>query len=66
MENRWDAEKAQTERKRLEDEFRANFERLKAERMAREGKLLKRDHMQVDRQQYTDAHNSNSDEEFGH
>jgi len=38
MENRWDAKKAQTERKRLEDQFRANFERLKAERLAREGK----------------------------
>lgn len=38
MDNRWDAEKAQNERKRLEEEFRANFERLKAERRAREDK----------------------------
>jgi hypothetical protein len=35
-ENPWDVEKAQFDRKRLEDDFRANFERLKAERLARQ------------------------------
>jgi hypothetical protein len=31
-----DAEKALAERKKVEDSFRANYERLKAERFARE------------------------------
>lgn len=34
--NRWDAVKAMSDRKKVEDAFRANFERLKAERRARE------------------------------
>jgi hypothetical protein len=34
--SRWDAEKALNERKRSDNAFRANFERLKAERLARE------------------------------
>ena len=34
--SRWDAEKALRERKKSDDAFRANFERLKAERLARE------------------------------
>jgi hypothetical protein len=34
--SRWDAEKALGERKKTDDAFRANFERLKAERQARE------------------------------
>jgi hypothetical protein len=34
--NRWDAEKAIAERQKADDAFRANFERLKAERLARE------------------------------
>jgi hypothetical protein len=34
--SRWDAEKALSERKKSDDAFRANFERLKAERLARE------------------------------
>ena len=33
--SRWDAEKALNERKKSDDAFRANFERLKAERLAR-------------------------------
>ena len=33
---RWDAEQAMRERKKADDAFRANFERLKAERRARE------------------------------
>jgi uncharacterized protein YaiL (DUF2058 family) len=33
---RWDAEKALLERKKVDDAFRSNFERLKAERIARE------------------------------
>lgn len=33
-----DAEEALAERKRAEDAFRANYERLKAERLAREAK----------------------------
>ena len=32
----WDAKKALAERKKADDAFRANFERLKAERKARE------------------------------
>jgi hypothetical protein len=36
--NLWDAKKALAERKRADDAFRANFERLKAERLAREQK----------------------------
>ena len=32
----WDAQKALAERKKVEDSFRANYERLKAERLARE------------------------------
>ena len=34
--SRWDAEKALSERKKSDDAFRANFERLKAARLARE------------------------------
>jgi hypothetical protein len=34
--SRWDAEKALNERKKSDHAFRANFERLKAERLARE------------------------------
>jgi hypothetical protein len=34
--SRWDAQKALAERKKVEDSFRANYERLKAERLARE------------------------------
>ncbi len=34
--SRWDAEKAIAERQKADDAFRANFERLKAERLARE------------------------------
>jgi hypothetical protein len=34
--SRWDAEKALSERRKSDDAFRANFERLKAERLARE------------------------------
>ncbi|WP_197082585.1 hypothetical protein [Bradyrhizobium sp. LTSP885] len=34
----WDAQKALAERKKADDAFRANFERLKAERLAREQK----------------------------
>jgi hypothetical protein len=34
----WDAKKALAERKKADDAFRANFERLKAERLAREQK----------------------------
>ena len=33
---RWDAEKALRERKKDDDAFRSNFERLKAERLAQE------------------------------
>jgi hypothetical protein len=33
---RWDAEQALIERKKADAAFRANFERLKAERLARE------------------------------
>ncbi len=33
---RWDAELALNERRKADDAFRANFERLKAERLARE------------------------------
>jgi hypothetical protein len=40
--SRWDAEKALSERKKLQDAFRANFERLKAERLAREATKTKR------------------------
>jgi hypothetical protein len=36
--SRWDAMKALSERKKAEDAFRANYERLKAERLARESK----------------------------
>jgi hypothetical protein len=36
--SRWDAKKAHSERKKAEDAFRANYERLKAERLARESK----------------------------
>jgi hypothetical protein len=36
--SRWDAMKALGERKKAEDAFRANYERLKAERLARESK----------------------------
>lgn len=32
----WDAEQALKEHKKADDAFRANFERLKAERLARE------------------------------
>lgn len=32
----WDAEQALRERKQADDAFRANYERLKAERLARE------------------------------
>lgn len=35
---RAEAEKALAERKRADDAFRANYERLKAERLARAGK----------------------------
>lgn len=35
--SRWDAEKALGERRKSDDAFRANFKRLKAERLAREG-----------------------------
>jgi hypothetical protein len=34
--SRWDAEKAIAERRKADDAFRSNFERLKAERLARE------------------------------
>ncbi|WP_156180061.1 hypothetical protein [Bradyrhizobium sp. LTSPM299] len=34
----WDAKKALAERKKADDAFRANFERLKAERLTREQK----------------------------
>lgn len=34
----WDAQKALAERKKADDAFRANFERLKAERLTREQK----------------------------
>jgi hypothetical protein len=37
MDNPWDATKEQAERKKSEEDFRANFERLKAERLARQG-----------------------------
>jgi hypothetical protein len=36
--SRWDAEKAIAERQKADDAFRANFERLKAERLARENR----------------------------
>jgi len=36
--SRWDAKEALRERKKAEDAFRANYERLKAERLARESK----------------------------
>ena len=36
--SRWDAKKALSERKNAEDAFRANYERLKAERLARESR----------------------------
>jgi hypothetical protein len=36
--SRWDAKKALSERKKVEDAFRANYKRLKAERLARESK----------------------------
>jgi hypothetical protein len=36
MDNPWDAAKEQAERKKSEEDFRANFERLKAERLARQ------------------------------
>jgi len=35
---RAEAEQAMTERKQADDAFRANYERLRAERLAREGK----------------------------
>jgi hypothetical protein len=35
---RWDAEQNLTARKKSDEEFRANFERLKAERLARENR----------------------------
>jgi hypothetical protein len=35
---RWDAEQNMTARKKLDEAFRSNFERLKAERFARENK----------------------------
>jgi hypothetical protein len=35
---RLEAEQAMAERKQADDAFRANYERLKAERLAREGK----------------------------
>jgi hypothetical protein len=35
---RWDAEQNLTARKKADDAFRSNFERLKAERIAREDK----------------------------
>jgi hypothetical protein len=35
---RWDAEQNMTVRKKLDDAFRSNFARLKAERLARENK----------------------------
>ena len=35
---RWDAEQNNIARKKSDDAFRANFERLKAERLARENK----------------------------
>ncbi|MBR1272761.1 hypothetical protein JQ629_35325 [Bradyrhizobium sp. AUGA SZCCT0222] len=35
---RWDAEQNLTARKKVDDAFRSNFERLKAERLARENK----------------------------
>ena len=34
--NRWDAAKALSEREMADDTFRANYERLKAQRLARE------------------------------
>jgi hypothetical protein len=34
----WEAKKALSERKKADDAFRANYERLKAERLARESK----------------------------
>ena len=34
----WDAEQNLTARKKVDDAFRSNFERLKAERLARENK----------------------------
>ena len=37
----WDAKKALVERKKADDAFRANYERLKAERIARESKTKK-------------------------
>ena len=36
QQRRFDAEQALIERKKADDAFRANFERLKAERLARE------------------------------
>jgi hypothetical protein len=36
QQRRWDAEQALIERKKADDAFRANFERLKAERLARQ------------------------------
>ena len=36
MDKPWDAEKEQAERKKSEEDFRTNFERLKAERLARQ------------------------------
>ena len=40
--SRWDAEKAIAERQKADDAFRANFERLKAERLAREKPVIAR------------------------
>ncbi len=39
--SRWDAEKALAERKNAEEAFRANYERLKAERREREAAKTK-------------------------
>ena len=36
QQRRWDAEQALIERRKADDAFRANYERLKAERLARE------------------------------
>jgi hypothetical protein len=35
---RWDAEQNRTARKKVDNAFRSNFERVKAERLARENK----------------------------
>jgi hypothetical protein len=39
--NLWDAQKALAERQRADEAFRANYERLKAERLAREAAKTK-------------------------